>query len=64
MLRNCYHCKYLEQTSPQQLFWRCNWWSNPTNSKGWADTYVWRMCHRQPEAPACQFFRRHEKVAP
>ena len=60
VLRNCIHCDYLEHTSPYQVFWRCNWWCNPNNSKGWADRYVWSMCHRQPEAQACQFFKPYQ----
>ena len=60
--RKCRDCRHLKQTSKTQMFHLCRYWSSPSHGQGWTDAYVEKMCHRQPEAPACPFFEEPTKM--
>lgn len=61
----CMDCDYLRHTSPEQVFWKCSFWSgNRVTTDAipdeWQDNpraYVWLHCHMQPNAKACHMFR-------
>lgn len=64
-LNNCGKCFYMRRTSPEQVFLKCEFWSaSPLPVRGVLKVvdrdYIIGHCHRQPEAPACPFFKPRE----
>ena len=60
----CRSCGSIKQTSPTQVFWRCQFWSRADHAKAvypreWAGSiadrhaYVSLHCHVHPDSPAC-----------
>ena len=64
----CSDCVHVRHTSPDQVFWKCLYWSKPNIKhanhnipKEWLDDphgYIALHCHMQPNAPACMAFAR------
>ena len=66
----CMDCQCLRQTSPEQVFWKCSYWSSTLKSLDcvpdeWRDDprgYIAIHCHMQPNAPACPMLKPRRPV--
>ena len=71
--RNCSQCRHLVRTSAEQVFLKCEFWSDLELRDAWAyvpdewedsiQAYITLHCHMQPEASACLAFGKRREIA-